>query len=140
MDLNIRNVDPSLVASLKSEAALLGTTLRNYVEVIFIARVKPGGTDGTVRGNSGDQRESDAGDAGGRGTDGSSVPVLPKTKVAAKRLHPVPAVRTELASGGGHEPEPSSFEGTVSVKCTKPGHIVFKNGDGWYCMTCNKEK
>jgi len=40
-DLNIRNVDETLLAQLKSEAALLGFNLKSYVVGLLILRVKP---------------------------------------------------------------------------------------------------
>ena len=55
-------------------------------------------------------------------------------------LHPVQPLRVELASGGGRVKESAVEQGAVPVKCVQPGHTVFKNGAGWYCMTCDKVK
>jgi hypothetical protein len=40
-DLNIRNVDETLLAQLKSEAALLGFNLKSYIVGILVMREKP---------------------------------------------------------------------------------------------------
>jgi hypothetical protein len=131
MDLNIRNVDASLIASLKSEAALSGKTLR----VLCLEKL-----NGIIRGDSGDQGKGDAGDSGGRRTDGDAVPVLPKAAKPKIGLHPVPAVRVELVGRGGHEQEPSSQPGTIFIKCEKPGHRNIRVGERWLCLTCREMK
>lgn len=91
-------------------------------------------------GDSGVTGKVEEGDGGGRGVEGSSVPVLPKAEKSAKRLYPLPAMRTELASGGGHDQAPAGESGTVSVKCEKPGHFPYRAGDRWKCLTCAKER
>jgi hypothetical protein len=55
----------------------------------------------------------------------AAVPVLPKAKSKAKRLHPVLPVRSELAGGGGHLQEPGN---RAHEKCR-----VYGAGNQKYC-------
>ena len=94
--LNIRNVDSQLLATLKAEAALLGSNLKSYVMAILVARVVPqpvGAFNGSVAVN--DTRRADE-----RSGNGAGLPVLPKAQSEPERLHPVQPLRRELAGLG----------------------------------------
>lgn|ERR1700744_4170942 len=75
--------------------------------------------------------EAKARESSGRGTDPPAVSTVRTTEKPAKRLHPMHAVRDELAGRGG------SVTGRQIESCTALGHKTFKNGAGHYCMTCN---
>jgi len=112
MDLNIRRVDRESVKGLKSEALEVGVSLRDLcIEKLGIKSAAGGLKNGT--GSSGVAGRA----AGGNGRDGghAAVPVLPKSKGAAKRLPEMLPVRDKLvglgdAPSGLPKPEPGSGE------------------------------
>ena len=89
-------------------------------------------------GDAGVDGEAEAGDNARRGVGVAAVSDVRVAAKPAKRLRAVQPVRGELAGGRGSDQKPKTEPGAVSIKCVLPGHTCFKNGDGWYCMTCAK--
>src|SRR5689334_51928 len=121
-DLNLRNLDPKLIARLKSDAALAGKTLREWCIGLL------GGNDGTGR-----PFEADPTGKTSRSGKPSKLPSVRNAKGSKKRLHPVQPVRPELARRGelGRE----SKGGAVSEDAgNHEGHRIANQGR--YCLTC----
>lgn len=87
--LNLRNIDVTLVTSLRTKAASLGVTLRGYcISALEDSLADIRGTGSIERGP-----EKRSGNSG-------TMPVLPQAKSRKKQLHPLQSVRSELASRG----------------------------------------
>lgn len=119
----LKVVDDEAKAAMRSRAQMIVWRLRRGY----------GDETGRIDGVDGETAE---GSAGGRGTEGPAVPDVRKAAKPAKRLHPVHALRDELAGGGRPVQEREVEPGTVSVKCVQPGHKPVQTGNGWWCMTC----
>ena len=84
-----------------------------------------GGTERVV--DAGRGEKSKAGTVKRKG-DGTAVPILPAAKSEEERLHPVSAVRSELADRGGRDQR--------SPDTTHEGHHTFRAGENRYCSNC----
>lgn len=91
--LNIRNVDVTLVTSLKQAALASGMTLRDY------CLAKLGGCNGrdAERNDVGRVHGTDSGRAASGKGNRAELSVLPKTEGGKKQLHPLQSLRSELA-------------------------------------------
>jgi hypothetical protein len=117
--LNLRGVPEELVRSLKVRAAQRGVSLREYCVECLRREV------GIVLGVAADE-----------------------SKVGSPRLHigtgagkryAVRSRKVVKREDVGNMPEVANGDevvGSISVKCPKPGHVSFRNGDSFYCSTC----
>ena len=115
--LNIRNVDSQLLATLKAEAALLGSNLKSYVMAILVARVVPQ----PVGVFNGSLAVDDARRANERSGNGTRLPILQQAQSKPERLHPVQPLRGELA-GLGDESAQLPQPGPASCKAGSCPH------------------
>lgn len=122
-DLNIRNVDVTLVTSLKQRALASGQTLRSYC----IGKLGESDDRDIERNDIGRVDDSNTGGKNGGGRKRTTVPVLPKAKGKTKHVHPMQPLRNELVQGAGHL-QSSSHE----------GHKTFIAGDGHWCSDCKE--
>src|SRR5690242_16582394 len=88
-DLNLRNLDPKLIARLKSDAALAGKTLREWCIGLL------GGSDGKQQPDAEPERLPQ--DSGNRTGNRAKLPVVRSAKSSTQRLRKVQPVRRELA-------------------------------------------
>lgn len=124
-DLNLRNLDVTLVTRLKADAALAGQTLRAHC--IRLLEGTNGSSNVDVRAAGAIEAESQE-----RSGNGTRLPVVRKTKSKAQRLHPVQPMRDKLAGGREHHGE--SQGGTLAE--VHAGHQTYKAGEQQYCSTC----
>ena len=128
-DLNLRDVDVTLVTLLKVAAAARGISLKKYVvQTLWFAlqegsHGKPSDVDGRA------ERTSEAGSVERSGND-ATLPVLQPPQSSKKRLREVQPLRDELAGRGESGPGPESQPETHK------GHRIFLTKSGKYCATC----
>jgi hypothetical protein len=115
MNLNIRNVPPEVMRAIKLKAVEAELSIRGYCLarladdfIRIIIPTQPGELNGRE-----DVVRNDARGTNQRAGHDAALPVLPKAKGSKKRLHQVPPVRDELATGGDGptklpEPQPGS--------------------------------
>jgi hypothetical protein len=107
-DLNIRNVDPTLIAEMKAEAAMLGSNLKSYVMATLVARIRPGEINGNlIRTDYEHNRVDNRREQIGRSLDGLAVSFVREAEKPAERLRALPAVRDQLVGGDGPDAEPA---------------------------------
>ncbi len=126
--LNIRNIDVTLVTSLKQRALSSGMTLRAYCIGILEATHDRDTERHDASGVHGADQRGATGGSGKR----TAVPVLPKAQGKAQHVHPVQSVREELVQRSGH------IEASTYEACKAGGHTVFRAGSGWYCKDCGR--
>ena len=125
-DLNIRNVDVTLVTDLKVRALSAGKTLREYCIGLL------GGSNGPEGSGSDDSRV--AGDETKdqrRSRVRASVPVVRRSESKAEHVHSVQQARGELVQRGRSEQGPSTE--------THAEHRTYRNGLKHWCSDCQVE-
>ena len=123
-DLNLRNLDVTLVTRLKTDAALARTTLRAHCIRLLEGShgidndaTGPGVLEGRTPERTGDR---------------TRLPIVRKAKSKAQRLHPVQSVRDELDRGREHHGEPEGG----ALEEVHAGHQTYKAGEQQYCADC----
>lgn len=126
--LNLRGVPEELVRSLKVRAAQRGVSLREYCVECLRKEV------GIVLGVAAD--ESKVGSPRLHiGTGAGKRYAVRSRKVVSESS----VVEREDAGNMPGFANGDEVVGSISVKCPKPGHVSFRNGDSFYCSTCVKE-
>lgn len=123
-DLNIRNVDVTLVTSLKQEALRLGLTLR----ALCILKL---GVESGIRSEVEGLDAVDAGAKVKRGRKRASVSVLQGGEGNAERLHSVQPLRDQLGQRGEH-----IEESVIAEVSGHERHNTYKTDFGRWCSTC----
>lgn len=148
MDLRIRDFPNEVQRQIKSKAAALGISLRDYV--IEALKEKPyDRLEGTVvKSDAGGANRGmahvDAGAEVGRAGDRTAMPVLAKAKGKKKLVHPVQPVRDELGDGRRVEPQPEGAgpgagEGAAEGQCRACGSTrLTLEGDRYTCACGRK--
>lgn len=125
-DLNLRNLDVTLVTKLKADAALAHLTLRAHC-IRLLGGVNGNSDSEPARSGSAQQTRTSQ-----RTGNRTAVPTVRKAKSKAERLHPVQPVRDELARGREHHGQPESR----TLAEVHAGHQTYKAGEQQYCATC----
>ncbi len=125
-DLNIRNVDVTLVTRLKVDAAQAGRTLREYCIGLL---------EGSQDANSRRPGSSSSGETERAGRP-AGLSVLRQAKSKAKHVHQVQPVRDELGERDEHHGRSTMEQQPVETSMGHDKHTTYLAGTQRYCSDC----